>query len=311
MIQQQQLNQKQWNCWLLTIFKHNSAMLSFIKGSDLRQTWTQISTIPALYNEYLNSSNTANSQFVNDCWYFIVSNGHFKNLRLLFDKVDDSSVNSEEIDSICKNLLLCPLSLPNLSKERSNYFARCFMVDFLVGPLSETLKKIIFPRICSSLPIHLNVVSICESFDTSAKSMDSHSFLWLFYSTLKILKSQISSIPVKTFFTIIRAFCEKLSIYLKSKVAYNFDDKIEDDDDEDLFEDEVDKEKVRFKSFIEEMFEILNDKEFCNVIVRYMDNILEKDKESLVSLSHLCHTMLIFSPVAIHKNRFAFEMNQF
>lgn len=281
-------------------------MLSFVTGSDLRQVWTQISSIPALYNEYLSNSKMADSQFVNDCWYFIVSNGHFKNLRSLFDKIADLSVDSEEVNSICKNLLLCPLSLENLSKERGNYFARCFMVDFLVGPLSETLQQIIFPRVCSSQPIHLNVVSICESFDSNAKSMDSYSFLWLFYSTLKILKSKISSIPVKTFFTIIRAFCEKLSVYLKSKAGFNFDNKENDEDEDDLPENSEEKEKAVFKSFVEEMFEVLNDKEYCNIIVRYMDNILEKDKESLVSLSHLCHTMLIFSPVAIHRNRFAF-----
>ena len=248
----------------------------------------------------------ADSQFVNECWYFIVMSGHFKNLRSLFDKIDNLAANSEAIESICKNLLLSPLSLENLSKEHSKVFARSFMMDFLVGPLSDSMKKTIFPRIYSSRPIHLNVVTISESFDSAAKSMDSYSFLWLFYSTLKILKTQISSIPVKTFFTVIRAFSEKLSAYLKSKNTFNFEEKHtndEDEDDEELPNDSEDKSETEFKSFIEEMFEILNDKDFCNTIVRYMDNILEKDKESLVSLCHLCHSMLIFSPVAIHKNR--------
>lgn len=306
-IQQQKLHQKQWNCWLLTIFKHNSAMLSSITGTDNSQRiWSTINSIAKLFDEYLSCSNMADSQFVNECWYFIVMSGHFKNLRSLFDKIDNLAANSEAIESICKNLLLSPLSLENLSKEHSKVFARSFMMDFLVGPLSDSMKKTIFPRIYSSRPIHLNVVTISESFDSAAKSMDSYSFLWLFYSTLKILKTQISSIPVKTFFTVIRAFSEKLSAYLKSKNTFNFEEKHtndEDEDDEELPNDSEDKSETEFKSFIEEMFEILNDKDFCNTIVRYMDNILEKDKESLVSLCHLCHSMLIFSPVAIHKNR--------
>lgn len=302
MIESKRLNCKQWTYWLQVIFKYNSALLAPVSGNVLPSE--QIQVILALNQTYLGSI-VADGQFVVDCWHYVISNGHFKNLRSCVDELSSLKEYSNLNDSIYRYLLFVPLSFENLDSQRAHHFVRTFVNEFLSGPLSDTVKNSVLPRICRCLPTHLNAGNLIDSFDLNVQQMNSYSFLWIFYSSIRIIStnsSSLSNAQVKKLLAIIRAFSENLSLYIKTKISFSFKAN-EDSDEEDENETETHNEKG-FKSFISEMFEILNDKELCATIVRYMDNIVDKDKESLISVSYLCHSMLLFHPFAIHKNRY-------
>ena len=303
MISSRQTCPKQWDFLLQSIFKYNNALLVLLPDDSNSQWSEELEIILTLFRIYL-SQNQTDSKFIENLWNYQISNLYFKNLRLFIDKLYLSSYYSIFFEDIYKNLLLGPLSLENLSPELNRLFVKNFLVEFLSGPLSEPVKTEILPRICKYLPPTLNNLIFSLDFDFATQTMNSYSFLWMFYSTLKLISNQTNTISdeqLKKFFYVIRAFSENLSIYIKTKTNFSFKDKDSDSDEEDDTYNDNDGNNEIFKSFIGEMFQALNETNLCNIIVRYMNN---NDREALISISHLCHSMLLFHPFAIHKNRY-------
>lgn len=271
----------------------------------------KIQLILQFFNLYLDSAQF-DSGFVQTIWLHLISNGHFKNVLDFFDKYWNLLAhNMNSFESIYEQLILVPLSLPNFPENHSRVVAKNFLLHFLSKNLNHHTNVIILPRLESNLPVNINVSNLISAF-AELDAQDPYSFLWIFYSSLKLLSNniqQISNEQLVKYFQIIRMFTFNLSSYLKSvNFKFNFKSSIDNDDDDD---DELDcesqksDENQKLYEFVEEIFAILNNASHCSVIVKYMDNILTKDKESLVSLCYLCHMMLLFHPFAIHKNRYS------
>ncbi|KAJ6225362.1 hypothetical protein RDWZM_003907 [Blomia tropicalis] len=258
-----------------------------------------------------------------------------KRLMLFYSQ---SNKIDRTIRIIYQNFLILPLSINNTGKYDKVFIVRNFFLQFLMGPLSEHFKVKLLPSLCLSMPTPRNLMidKIVDAFesikDSDESKITSYSYLWIVYSALKLISSQLmnanitmSNDQMKKFFIIIRIFFENLSTYVKTRTNFNFnysnittngsghameiDGEDEDDDDDELLilmnhkdAKEIENEKI-FKVLITDMFTIINDSVLCSMIVRYMDNIVEKDKESLMSVSYLCHSMLLFHPFAVHKNR--------
>lgn len=285
------------------IFKLTSFLLTCLPEDNVLFK-ENLLLIIELFRNYLNSKQIFDDNQTQHIWLYLITNRHFRNLQYFFDKNWKTILSDSQLFDSVYGQFFYPLSIGYNSEDSSRTVVSLFLVDFLSKILNNSIANVVLLRITNSHPKVLNASNVLSSFD-KLQTQDSYTFLWIFYASLCLLNNSIQHFTdeqIAKYLCIIRMFSLNLSSYIKTHNIKLDVKKAIEDFDEDDDEEEENKCKI-FHAFIEQIFAILNNSSHCSLIVKYMNNVLTKDKDSLISLSYLCHSMLLFHPFAIHKNR--------
>lgn len=313
-------------------------MLAKIKRHNVQG---HLSTIIELFNVYLCSLEQKpliSFDVHQVVWRHLIMNGYFVHLRKLMDTYYRLNLDEPPLwEALFSILVIGPLGDYTRSVNSSirPLAVSSFIHHFLAGPLEGKMADELFHRLLRQLPDSLSASKVLDSFvqidssviqeidsqfvskSVSKYSSASFSFLWTFFVTSQLIANHHASIltphELKQYLTIVQRFTDSLASFIRSWTIFDFHyftlpyDPLSDMDDVDDMYDQLaqkqSEEMLQFASFVEQIFSVIDSMYSGCLQMNVIQVVVKEDRDALVALSHLCHSMLLFHPFATHRHR--------